>query len=719
MSIGSAKKADIRDISTQVQSGDNGLVTNSVIHGKSSAGGGTFVDVKVNPAGKLLTFDEDNQPDEVNDYAPNQTTVTGTKKALQVDPSGQLITRSTVLTDEDSYRDDFNDVLLTDWTQTTLGSSLISVSSSKVTLQVTNSASDTARIEQEADYLPANITFKADISNRYSNQELFFGWVDNPSAIVKGARFIFTGTDETIVICQTQSETDASNIEQSIITMPLGGLTSNENTYTVSLEAGQCRYLINGFEVAVHKDHLPNPYDVNYTIIQIDNTGASTGNNVNIDYVFFQNINQLEITNNFKPLPTEIFGENPQGLKQRIAVDNYGAIPVNFPNITLDAGGRLRSSQITTLADLKILGTDRGVLFDNQGTGTGTFGSNMYNMSVTSGQFFVRQQKYFNAYFSGKSQLIETTFDNFQPQANTTKRVGYFSSNAVSPFASTYDGFWLESGQGTTNGTVDLVVSNNGVETVRVAFEDWDNYENLSTYDWSKFTVVAYDFLWLGGATLRVFIKTDTGFLLGHTYVHAGNATSTMILSPNQPVRYEIRSTTGTGSFRFICAQVGTEGSLGEAGLVGATQTGSTAITLASTASVYPIKAIRKQSALRDVASAVVDINVFTSSNSDQGIWTLQLNPTLSAALTYANITNTSLQQANGNGTITVTSSGRVLAGGYQSQNQVLPSQLLKDNYLSFLGSSLNNTMDELVLCFQPIAGTPVQAYGTITYKEY
>lgn len=42
-----------RQLGSQVISGDYGLITHSVMHGLSSAGGGTFVDVKVNPSGSL------------------------------------------------------------------------------------------------------------------------------------------------------------------------------------------------------------------------------------------------------------------------------------------------------------------------------------------------------------------------------------------------------------------------------------------------------------------------------------------------------------------------------------------------------------------------------------------------------------------------------------------------------------------------------------------
>jgi hypothetical protein len=41
-------------LNTNPTGSNYGLITNSIIHGKSSAGGGTYVDVKVNPSGSLL-----------------------------------------------------------------------------------------------------------------------------------------------------------------------------------------------------------------------------------------------------------------------------------------------------------------------------------------------------------------------------------------------------------------------------------------------------------------------------------------------------------------------------------------------------------------------------------------------------------------------------------------------------------------------------------------
>lgn len=47
--------ADVVQLGTQLTTSEKGLVTNAMIHGLSSAGGGTIVDVKVNPSGALVT----------------------------------------------------------------------------------------------------------------------------------------------------------------------------------------------------------------------------------------------------------------------------------------------------------------------------------------------------------------------------------------------------------------------------------------------------------------------------------------------------------------------------------------------------------------------------------------------------------------------------------------------------------------------------------------
>ena len=67
---------------------------------------------------------------------------------------------------------------------------------------------------------------------------------------------------------------------------------------------------------------------------------------------------------------------------------------INRTAINTDAGGRIRSSALTTLFDGKTLDTDNPLLWENVGTGTFNFNLNKMDMSVTSGQYCIRQSHY-------------------------------------------------------------------------------------------------------------------------------------------------------------------------------------------------------------------------------------------------------------------------------------------------------------------------------------
>lgn len=384
-----------------------------------------------------------------------------------------------------------------------------------------------------------------------------------------------------------------------------------------------------------------------------------------------------------------------------------------------DPSGRLRVGQMYTLLDGKILNADNTRLFETIGTGTGAFSNNKFSMSVTSGQYLIRQSKRFNPYFSGKAQLIEETFDNFQPQVGITKRVGYFSSNAVAPYNSNKDGIWIES-DGTT---IRLICSRDGTETLNVPITEWTGYDNLAEYKtlttWKNFSVSAMDFLWLGGAEQRLYMKTSNGFTLAHAFEYAGTAEDVFIKSPNQPVRYEIRSTSGSGSMRYICCQVATEGSYDEAGET-ISVSNITHVNAASVGTIYAVLGVRKATTYRDIAIQIVDMAISnTSPQNDAGVLYLLLNPTLSAPLSYSAYSRFERAIAT---TQTVTTSGaditcdRIIAAlpvGAAGSTNVMSS-----NFLSYMTGLIGNTYDQYVLAYLPITANQ-SVYGVITLKEY
>ena len=398
-----------------------------------------------------------------------------------------------------------------------------------------------------------------------------------------------------------------------------------------------------------------------------------------------------------------------------------------YNQVGTDAAGRSRVSQITTVFDGKVVNGHNSLIFDETGSGQFISGSNKITMTASGSgnEYTIFQSNRDFVYLSGKSQLVEETFDTFSTQSGVIKRVGYFDSNDADPTAnsSSYDGFWLE----TTDDSIKLVVQNedDGEPNHEVDITEWTGYESLGEYQnistWDYFTVIIWDFLWLGGAVLRLWLKTDNGFKLAHIYNYSGKRKDTMIKWPCKPIRYEVRNVGGNtnGEFRYICSQVATEGSINNMGIARSVDTGITPITLTTTGTTYPILAIRKNSPYRCIPAELLDFTTFITTNNDYAKFTIQYNPTLSAPLTYTDVDKSSVQKSIGDGIITVTADGDVLASGYYKQDTILPTKLLDENFLTFLTSGVNfENTGQYVLCITPISNN-IDVFGEMSYKEY
>lgn len=393
----------------------------------------------------------------------------------------------------------------------------------------------------------------------------------------------------------------------------------------------------------------------------------------------------------------------------------FSQVSFNQKQASMDAGGIIRTGSQTTLFDGKELNIQNTQAWQTVGTGTETFQTNKTLMTVGVGEYVIRQTKRFFPYFSGKSQRVETTFDGFAPDANVIKRVGYFSSSATAPYDATYDGFYLES-DGTT---IRLKMDRAGTNVLDVAITSWSGYSQLGDYQtlatWDNFTVIEFKFLWLGGAVLIMSIVTDDGFIEAHRFSYAGTSQDVFMQSPNQPVRYEIRSSTGTGTFREICSQVATEGSIGEDGF-GISLNNPTAITANSVGTHYVLMSVRKSATYRDVPIHLIDMQgIVTSVTADSGILMLVVNPTLSAPLSYSSVSR--FEVAYGTGQTVTAGTGRVIANSGASSQGANPA-VLDNNYLAYLSGNIDNTFDEYVLVYMPVT-TNQSIYGVLNLKEY
>jgi hypothetical protein len=311
-------------------------------------------------------------------------------------------------------------------------------------------------------------------------------------------------------------------------------------------------------------------------------------------------------------------------------------------------------------------------------------------------------------YFSGYPQLIENTFDTMGVQANGVKRTGYFSSTAVSPFQTNYDGFWLEM-DGTT---YRLRAERSGFSTVNVPFASWQNYQLLSTYDFNQFSAIFFDFLWLGGAALRIWVCTpDLGWVLGHSATYVGNNQDTICTSPNQPLRYEVISTGGTLAFRYICSQVSVLGDVSSLGYI-RNSINTASIPCNAIGTIYALQGVRKNATNRDIAIKFEKIAAVNAATTDSGMLLLLRNPTLSAVLTYSTYGKVDRAIAT---TQTVTAVGEIIEAVPVNTAGV---GLVSENYRSWATQTIDNTFDQYILAYLSTSSNQ-DLRGILTYKEF
>lgn len=393
-------------------------------------------------------------------------------------------------------------------------------------------------------------------------------------------------------------------------------------------------------------------------------------------------------------------------------MNNMAIQPITFTkeSITRTPAGSLRVAQITTLFDGKVLNQEDTDIWSTGGTGTVTFLPNRVNMNVTAGQFVIRQGKRFAPYFSGKPQMIEQTFIGGGSQAGVIKRAGYFSSSGATPYNAYFDGFWLE----VTEDNYYIKSANHGTITSSTPFEQWFNYELLSTYDFDNFSVILWSFLWLGGAALQLWVATpDRGFVLAHSVPYVNSSAGTICLSPNQPCRYEIVSTGGTGSFSPVCSQIATEGSISESGKpISVFNTSSVACNNVGT--IYTLLGAKKRKDQRDISVKITSMGCVNSATNDSGILLIYVNPTLSSPLTYTN--KSRIQTAIATGQTVTVGTGRLLYAIPVSSAGV--SSPFDEDYLTWLSQSINDSFDEYIIAYMPTTNNQTIS-ATLNLKEF
>lgn len=259
-------------------------------------------------------------------------------------------------------------------------------------------------------------------------------------------------------------------------------------------------------------------------------------------------------------------------------------------NIHIDVTGSAKVTTLQTLLELRTTHKDNLLIFENVGTGTYTQSDTNGTMSVSTDQYQIRRSRHIAPYFAGKAQTVEMTCMDFHSQTGVEKKIGYFSTTTTSPYNSSYDGFFIRD-----NGTKKFIeVYSGGSLIYSIPQEKWYNQDEINTHNFQNFTVFLFEFLWLGGAAFRVYLKTANGFTLLNEYSHTGMSHNTIFTYPQHNVRYDIYSSSGSGVLTPICALVGTSSTFDYIGTGSSISTGATALAPGVVGIKYPILAFKK-----------------------------------------------------------------------------------------------------------------------------
>jgi hypothetical protein len=451
----------------------------------------------------------------------------------------------------------------------------------------------------------------------------------------------------------------------------------------------------------------------------------------------------VEIVNDstFPPISVVRFSEpNVAGMQPVSSVETYpkyavltydvgkgGANGSAFgDNSSVDAFGRLRVSQPSTLLDSKLLYDKQPFTYDEviNGTGTSTFSANdscVVMRTAASGDYVIRSTRIHFNYQPGKS--LQALFTGMMhPETNITKRIGLFQGLTSTPYPVS-DGLYFESRD---NSMYCMVTKLSGTPYSVVAPQSAWNVDRLDgtgpsgvAIDFTKAQLFCIDYEWLGLGRVRFGVYSNGRPIYCHYVNHNGGLTAPYLTSPNQPIRYEIRQTgAGSGMMKQICNAVVTEGGGEEDGLNGMLVSASLSAGIAVSHTVFtPVLAIRFKPGIHDLVAIIKNfelLNLDNGATASPMIYELRLNPTISPGFTWTSLDTNWLEMAIGGTTYNITSPGYKLVGGYAPPSSTTSASTEIARSLARLGTSINGTPDVLVVCATTLAAADKNALAAI-----
>lgn len=388
-----------------------------------------------------------------------------------------------------------------------------------------------------------------------------------------------------------------------------------------------------------------------------------------------------------------------------------------------DAFGRQRVAAPYTLFDSKQLHDNAPLYFDDQEvSGSGTTSTHSTDRAsttiavaaTTAGKRVRQTFQRFN-YQPGKSQLVLCTgvLDLSGGGSGIFAAMGYFDDA---------DGIFVESDNGTVGMTVRSSVTGSAVDnTVTQANWNGDKLDGTGasghTLDASTAQIWWCDIEWLGVGSVRTGFVINGQFIVCHTFHHSNSINSVYMSTPNLPIRYEIEND-GTGAaseLEHICSSVMSEGGVQANGSLRYKSTEGTYVDANTANTLYAIVGLRLKTTHLDEQIELVSMSMMNTSSQDFE-WSVLFNPTVAGTFTYSDETNSACQTAVGATANTVTGGTPIGGGMVKSGNQAGAAREALENALR-LGSAIDGTRDQVVLCCRPLAGN-ADIEGSLNWRE-
>jgi hypothetical protein len=395
---------------------------------------------------------------------------------------------------------------------------------------------------------------------------------------------------------------------------------------------------------------------------------------------------------------------------------------LNRNNGTFDAFYRQRFSQPETIFDSKQLSDKQALFWDDQqisgASTTSTYNTNQASTTIAvlnvAGKRVRQTFRRFN-YQPGKSQLFIQTGIFGTAETGIKRKIGLFDDKNGLFFDQ------LSTGMGIT---IRTFTSGSAVDT-RVAQANW-NLDKMDgtgtsgiTLDWSKCQIIFGDYEWLGVGTIRFGVFVGGRPYYVHEINNANNSTLVYMSVPNLPLRYEIENdgTGGAANLTHICSTVIAEGGLKDTGFGFGVSRGITPLVTLNNTNIYPLFAMRLNSAYLQSTIKLLNFNINCTSTATYN-WYLLLNPTVTGtALSFTQITNSSVDVQINTTNATTVSGGTILLTGTASQTNETGINIVNATDFA-MGSTIAGVADIVVLAVQRATGTTETFYGSLNWRE-